>query len=49
MAHLPDLLLLVAEPTNRGSLLIRLAEVNVSASSHARLIFNKVSPSSSPH
>lgn len=48
-ANLPDLLLLVREATNWGSLLTRAAEVDVSAFSQARLISNKVSPTSSPH
>lgn len=46
---LPDLLLLVNELNNNGKLLIKDVEVNVSADSQARDMFNSIIPISCPH
>jgi hypothetical protein len=49
LLFLPDLALFVKELSSTGNLLAKVREVDVSASSHARERFNKISPSSLPH
>lgn len=49
LLFLPDWALPPNDPTNNGSLPTKVLEVDVSAFSHARDMFNNVSPSSCPH